>query len=70
MITSLICIKNTQSLFKWKTVPKNGEQEVPNGAQEHKEELLYSTSNEGMKLILNVLSEIKCGIFFLCRPNI
>ena len=42
------------NLFKWKTVPKNGEQEVPNDCclRTPEEELLYSTSKEGMKLIL------------------
>ncbi|XP_003734836.2 RAD51-associated protein 2 [Callithrix jacchus] len=39
--------KNHQSLFKWKTVPNNGEQEVPNEScypSTSEEELLYSTS--------------------------
>ncbi|XP_029087485.1 RAD51-associated protein 2 [Monodon monoceros] len=38
-----------QSLFKWKKVPKNGEQEVPNEyccLRTSEEELLYSTSKE------------------------
>lgn len=47
--------KSHQSLFKWKTVPNNGEQEVPNEScypSTSEEELLYSTSEEGMKFIL------------------
>nr|XP_024650050.1 RAD51-associated protein 2 isoform X1 [Macaca nemestrina] len=42
--------KSHQSLFKWKTVPNNGEQEVPNEScypSTSEEELLYSTSEEG-----------------------
>uniref|UniRef100_A0A8D2K3U5 RAD51 associated protein 2 n=2 Tax=Theropithecus gelada TaxID=9565 RepID=A0A8D2K3U5_THEGE len=41
--------KSHQSLFKWKTVPNNGEQEVPNEScypSTSEEELLYSTSEE------------------------
>ncbi|XP_019517423.1 PREDICTED: RAD51-associated protein 2 [Hipposideros armiger] len=41
--------KRHQSLFKWKTVPKNNEQEVPNEycwPRTSEEELLYSTSEE------------------------
>nr|XP_010945654.1 RAD51-associated protein 2 [Camelus bactrianus] len=40
--------KKHQNLFKWKPVPKNGEQEVPNKfcCQRASEELLYSTSKE------------------------
>ena len=54
MIASPNMHKKHQSLFKWKTVPKNGEQEVPNDCclRTPEEELLYSTSKEGMKLIL------------------
>uniref|UniRef100_A0A2K6TWV3 RAD51 associated protein 2 n=1 Tax=Saimiri boliviensis boliviensis TaxID=39432 RepID=A0A2K6TWV3_SAIBB len=40
-------LKNHQTLFKWKTVPNNGEQEVPNESRypsTSEEELLYSTS--------------------------
>ncbi|XFF82741.1 hypothetical protein AB1E18_008960 [Capra hircus] len=49
MITSPNMRKKHQSLFKWKTVPKNGEQEVPNDCclRTPEEELLYSTSKEG-----------------------
>ncbi|XP_024650050.2 RAD51-associated protein 2 isoform X2 [Macaca nemestrina] len=41
--------KSHQSLFKWKTVPNNGEQEVPESCypSTSEEELLYSTSEEG-----------------------
>ncbi|XP_011747613.2 RAD51-associated protein 2 isoform X1 [Macaca nemestrina] len=40
--------KSHQSLFKWKTVPNNGEQEVPESCypSTSEEELLYSTSEE------------------------
>ncbi|KAB0353259.1 hypothetical protein FD755_024030 [Muntiacus reevesi] len=49
MIASPNMHKKHQSLFKWKTVPKNGEQEVPNDCylRTPEEELLYSTSKEG-----------------------
>ncbi|XP_055255007.1 RAD51-associated protein 2 [Moschus berezovskii] len=48
MIASPNMHKKHQSLFKWKTVPKNGEQEVPNDCclRIPEEELLYSTSKE------------------------
>uniref|UniRef100_A0A8C9HGJ0 RAD51 associated protein 2 n=2 Tax=Piliocolobus tephrosceles TaxID=591936 RepID=A0A8C9HGJ0_9PRIM len=41
--------KSHQSLFKWKTVPNNGEQEVPNEScypSTSKEELLYYSTSE------------------------
>lgn len=52
--------KRHQSLFKWKTVSKNGEQEVPSEyccPRTSEEELLYSTSEEG--------NEISFKMFFL-----
>uniref|UniRef100_I3NDM4 RAD51 interacting motif domain-containing protein n=1 Tax=Ictidomys tridecemlineatus TaxID=43179 RepID=I3NDM4_ICTTR len=50
-VAGLSTHKTHQGLFKWKTIPNNGEQEVPN---EHccstlKEQLLYSTSKEDGK---------------------
>nr|XP_027793552.1 RAD51-associated protein 2 [Marmota flaviventris] len=50
-VAGLSMHKTHQGLFKWKTIPNNGEQEVP---KEHcyrtsKEQLLYSTSKEDGK---------------------
>lgn len=54
MITSPNMHKKHQSLFKWKTVPKmvNRKFLMIAALRTPEEELLYSTSKEGMKLIL------------------
>lgn len=47
--------KRHQSLFNWETVPRSREQEVPNAhscLRTSEEDVLYSTSEEGTKLVL------------------
>lgn len=47
--------KRHQRLFKWETVPRNRKQEVPNKyccLRTSEKELLYSTSEKGIKLVL------------------